>query len=663
MRFLFLDTNYEAFLRPEYAGSDLAKRPYAAQMAHLIGRRFGTSDFYSRNLRALGHEAQDVIANCAPLQLAWWREHKGGRLGGRLSRPSLERIVQEQVRQTAPDVLYVQEMNWPTASLLRRLRLKVPLIVGQTAYPLLPGLDVGAYDLVVSSFPHYRRLFELLGVPALYLPLAFEPCVLDEATTPRALHPQEPVPSRRDPAASAPPSADVAFVGSYSHDHAPATRLLESIARDIPTKFWGPSVESLSPDSPIRANYQGEAWGLDMFRVLAGARVTLNRHIEVAGPYANNMRLYEATGMGSLLLTDAKANLPDLFEPGREVVTYTDAADAIQQLRGLLDDEPMRKRIAAAGQRRTLKHHTYAQRMEVLAAHLEAMRGRVRPAERRILIEPASLGGTLAVRAGRIAMPAVRMMPTAMRTRLASAYRRWLAPPGASVSGAYRKVGREGLDLAPAWQDAAIVGPQVATVRQELVRMYCGPAPAVFASAAEAVRRTGVASPLVAEVGSATGAYEEVLHHLVGPAVRYAGFDYSPGLLAAGRSMAPSRRLVLADATRLPVPDGAADILLSGCVLLHLPDWKVGVRESARAAAWVIFHRTPVLTRDPTTLFEKQAYGVPVMEWAFNEAELLQEIGQAGLEVVWTTTLHSHAIPGLAAPAQVRTYLCRRTPQ
>ena len=48
-----------------------------------------------------------------------------------------------------------------------------------------------------------------------------------------------------------------------------------------------------------------------------GTRIVVNRHIDVAEGYANNMRLYEATGMGALLITDRGRNLGELFEPGR----------------------------------------------------------------------------------------------------------------------------------------------------------------------------------------------------------------------------------------------------------------------------------------------------------------------------------------------------------
>ncbi len=79
------------------------------------------------------------------------------------------------------------------------------------------------------------------------------------------------------------------------------------------------------------------------------------------------MRLYEATGVGTCLLTDWKENLSELFDPGREVVTYKNTDEAIEKVRYLLDHESERTAIAAAGQRRTLRDHTANQRAGAFA--------------------------------------------------------------------------------------------------------------------------------------------------------------------------------------------------------------------------------------------------------------------------------------------------------
>jgi spore maturation protein CgeB len=74
------------------------------------------------------------------------------------------------------------------------------------------------------------------------------------------------------------------------------------------------------------------------------------------------MRLYEATGVGSCLLTDWKSNLGELFEDGVEVVSYKSADECIEKVDYLLANEDARRAIATAGQRRTLRDHSFDNR-------------------------------------------------------------------------------------------------------------------------------------------------------------------------------------------------------------------------------------------------------------------------------------------------------------
>ena len=78
------------------------------------------------------------------------------------------------------------------------------------------------------------------------------------------------------------------------------------------------------------------------------------------------MRLFEATGMGSLLLTDKKDNLSKLFEIDKEIVTYTCKEEASEKVQYLIDNPHKASEIALAGQARTLKNHTYEIRMKEL---------------------------------------------------------------------------------------------------------------------------------------------------------------------------------------------------------------------------------------------------------------------------------------------------------
>lgn len=370
MKVAIVDTYYAAFLASHYADRPhLKSAPYTQQSSELLDRCFGTSDFYSRHLQTLGHDAQDLIVNCVPLQEAWAREH-GARysalalrvphrffrlplIGRRLAAlPGLVEIAVAQVEAFAPDVLYCQDLSFFPPEVLARLRKHVRLIVGQIACPLPPEAFLKGYDLILTSFPHFVPRLRAMGVASEYFRIGFDPRVLEKL-------------------GEVPKDVYASFVGGISRHHGRAIPVLEYLARNTPIQFFGYGADSLDADSPIRARHNGEVWGLDMYRALARSRITLNRHINVAENNANNMRLYEATGVGALLLTDRKDNLGELFEVGKEVVAYSSAEEAAELIRYYLAHPDEAQAIARAGQARTLREHTYGHRMEELVPILE----------------------------------------------------------------------------------------------------------------------------------------------------------------------------------------------------------------------------------------------------------------------------------------------------
>lgn len=375
MRIAIVDNYYRRFLKQHYSDHpSLASESFDRQKKSLIEARFATSDFYSRHLSDLGCEVVDLIPNCRELQSAWSREHgirmnslafsvphrfyRVPLIGGLLAAlPGFLDTAMAQIRSIKPDVLFCHDLTFFPPAALGELKRDVGLIVGQIASPLPPMGFVRGFDLILTSFPHFVPRLRAAGVPAEYLKLGFEPSIADVFAG-----------VERD--------IPVSFVGGMGPSHKQAIPLLEHLARHTPIRFFGYGVEQLPALSPIREKFDGEVWGLEMYRALARSRITVNRHIAVSENYANNMRLYEATGMGALLLTEVKDNLSDLFEPGREIETYRDRDEAVEKINALLHDKPRLDSIAAAGNARTLREHTFKMRMREI---LSILKNHVRP--------------------------------------------------------------------------------------------------------------------------------------------------------------------------------------------------------------------------------------------------------------------------------------------
>lgn len=366
MRIFIVDTYYPAFLDEFAARQQGRSLSYAGRWRALMDECFGTADYYSTHLKALGHESVEVVANDQPLQTLWARENgllvdsgPQWRLGRKMKIiPWLRRrphqrwtlpVLRAQIEAFRPDVLYFQDLNFDP-EFVREMKPSVRLVAGQIASPV-PATDLSCYDLILSSLPHFVERFRTAGLRSEYFRLGFEPRVLEKvATTPRY---------------------DASFVGGLTRDHAGRTQFLETVATEAPLDLWGYGVDTLRENSPLRRAHHGPAWALKMYRALAESRITLNFHIDLAQNNANNMRLYEATGVGAMLLTDWKQNLHEQFKLGREVVTYRSAEECAELIRYYLAHKEERAEIALAGQRRTLSEHTYLHRMKELVGILE----------------------------------------------------------------------------------------------------------------------------------------------------------------------------------------------------------------------------------------------------------------------------------------------------
>lgn len=396
MRILVLNADYPRFLAWFYRSQPgLENARYATQMAARNASLFGVADFYSKNFAALGHPAADIHVNNPWLQAAWAREHGAateapeppGAIAGKAAPAWLQRVVTPfkpllrplarkvglsprldgqaedillaQVEEFRPDLVLNQDVFHVDTRLMRRIRsIGSPILVGQVGIEPSRGEDWTVYDLLISQLPATVKFFRDLDMRAEVNHLAFEPAILDAL-----------------PAAPA-ADVDVSFVGSISFDHRQRIALLEAAAERFDLKLWGNRPQALPASSPLHRCFQGEVWGADMYQVLRRSRITLNSHIDLAGREAGNMRLFEATGVGTFLLTDFKDNLDTLFAPDREVAVWRSIDDCLKRIEHYLHDDDGCAAIARAGQARTMAQHTYRHRVAEILGFLDGMRAK-----------------------------------------------------------------------------------------------------------------------------------------------------------------------------------------------------------------------------------------------------------------------------------------------
>lgn len=360
---------------------------------------------FTREFSALGIETAEFYPDVPQLDAAWGRDRG---VGDDWPLPPAQirtaRLL-GQLAEFAPDVLYVHGLLGLRPDFYAALRDRVPSLRLVTGFE---GLMVRRpylrnVDLLFVCVPPFVADARRLGIEATVLYHSFDPAL---PARPEIL------------AADALPPIDFSFVGSSGygglniHD-ARYWTLLELTARgglrgrlnepQRPEAGAPPDPARIAdwlttmraglraaagddaavaaavaaarttaatfcdrPPAPLTAvfpdHHRSPVYGLDMLAQLRRSRVVFNMHVGLAAGAVGNYRLFEATGVGACLLTDDGDNMAELFVPDVEVATYRSVDEALEKARYLLDHEDERRRMAAAGQARTLSTHTFARR-------------------------------------------------------------------------------------------------------------------------------------------------------------------------------------------------------------------------------------------------------------------------------------------------------------
>ncbi len=423
--------HYEAAMRlPYLRRPDLASRPYDEQLRNVFGESLVYGDSFSSAMRELGHDAHEVLYDLEPLQRAWAREHGLSCDGERWK----EQIMLAQIEVVRPDVLFLQDVYSLRPEVRRGLKQRFPFLRLVATFKGSAGgeHELGDLDVIFAGTPPMVRWYEEAGLRATLLYHAFDARVLDRLGPPGAEPPldftfagstgygfgwrlvsrfwtlldlaertqlqlwiDELVEKPSGPLDAARIRAGQGLRRALVHGDARALqgllrltapwRRLQVVveqALDDQRRMRAAEREGIAtlarglPARPLREMLPGRCgepvFGLDLYRLLRRSRITFNLHTDTVRGFAGNIRLFEATGAGTCLLTDRASNLGDLFEPDREVVTYGSLDECVEKVRYLLDHEGERAAIARAGQARTLRDHSVAVRARRIDEELQS---------------------------------------------------------------------------------------------------------------------------------------------------------------------------------------------------------------------------------------------------------------------------------------------------
>ena len=397
-RFQRITTTDYSYLQPFLAQYPNYKQLSYPEFYDLYTQRCsGWHSNFSAHLPKLGYVAQDICVNFEYLQKLWAKEN-----GVEYSNDNwLRDIATAQVRRFRPDVMFLDDLyvtDAPFRQFLREISPAPVKLVGWRAAPTEDYSILRDLDLVLTCTRHFAKEMEDHGVKARVMMHGFEPSILKLV----------PPDTER--------TFDFTFMGSLVLEegfHNQRFQLIKTLVERTGLQVWGRLREknhgSRSKQLASRITFRANrllrdldasdqllarlgAWderyqrgplaketfrthpgrfhppviALDYFELLAKSKINLNNHIDCAAGYAGNIRMFEVTGMGTCLMTDWMINLPDMFEEDVEIVTYRNADECVEKVTYLLDHPQELAAIATAGQRRTLRDHTYVNRSEQL---------------------------------------------------------------------------------------------------------------------------------------------------------------------------------------------------------------------------------------------------------------------------------------------------------
>jgi hypothetical protein len=368
--------------------ADLRCCSFAEQRRSWLAQKIGHGDSLSRAMRSLGNEAEEIVCDLETLQRTWAWE-RGIEVDEKRWRTQL---VLEQIADLKPEVVYLENYDVLPYAVRRDLKTRFSfvelLVIAQEAVSPTPRIlrELATADvLLLSSLPLHRKCRDV-GLSPHLVHSCFDPGVLS----------QLPAPSK----VAELPFFDFTFAGAsgFSPGHRRRHAALAELMQRTSLEIWStdeprvlrrrfPNNSNRKPLAEIEpSRVHAPVFGLDYYKVLQRSLITFNCHRDVARGGVDNQRLFQATGVGTCLITDRDADLPELFEDGTEVVTYDCMDDCVEKIEYLLEHEDERRSIAAAGRRRTLADHSSRRRytavdeiiQQALAGQRRDMRSRWR---------------------------------------------------------------------------------------------------------------------------------------------------------------------------------------------------------------------------------------------------------------------------------------------
>lgn len=328
---LFQNASFYPGYAPRLQRITAGKSAFTDQIRIFLQDRYASSHI-QKPILAADPSAFFTNGTDETLQRAWAQEQ------GMPNRAALEDILLAQIESHRADVFYNLDPIRFDDKFVARLPGCVKRHIAWRAAPS-PHDNFRSYHLVVCNFPAILKRYSDRGFRTAY----FFPAHDDEMDS-YAARTERPL--------------DLLFVGGFSRHHKKRAQILEAVAElsdrwqvrfhldrsrltrlaESPLGVFPPLRSHRRPPR-VRAVAKPGVFGRALYDAIGEAKIVLNTAVDMAGEERGNMRCFEAIGCGALLLSDEGLYPPGMV-PGSTLLTYRDAADAVQLIDRLLTDGP-----------------------------------------------------------------------------------------------------------------------------------------------------------------------------------------------------------------------------------------------------------------------------------------------------------------------------------
>ena len=369
IKFLRISSIYSGFLKNI---SEQIKKDdsYEKILKNVFEIKYSVSNNISKELNKKSYECTEIIHNLETLQEKWLRQY------GDIN--SKDEIIFQQIKYYNPEVLFIGDVNLLSKKFTEKVKSihSVKLILCFHCAPFSKkNLDNLKFaDTIITCTEGYqKKIKNLIKNDVFLMHHAFQNDLEINFEEKRIF--------------------DVGFLGSlFLNDklHVGRINIIYNLIKNFDKSYIAINFSKLFMldflmfilNSIIKLNFfknikifykiiyififsKKPIFGKNMFDVLKNTKILINKHIEDT-EYAGNMRLFEGTGLGCLLITDYKKELEKLFKIDEDIVIYTSEKQIFEKINFYLKNNNTRINIAKNGYNKTKSFHNYLNRVNEL---------------------------------------------------------------------------------------------------------------------------------------------------------------------------------------------------------------------------------------------------------------------------------------------------------